>query len=77
MLEPHATADEVLMAVTFDVVLTVRWAGRARHGWDSQLGRLALRLAPRAAQNACGADEEPRRGPYCGAPTPTPVPLRI
>ncbi|HEY7964080.1 MAG TPA: SRPBCC domain-containing protein [Steroidobacteraceae bacterium] len=53
LLELHATADEVLMAVTFDAVRAAPWAGRARHGWDSQLGRLARRLAPRAAQNAC------------------------
>ena len=51
LLELHATADEVLMAVTLDAVQP--WAGRARHGWDGQLGRLARRLAPRAAQNAC------------------------
>jgi len=42
-----------LMAVTFDAVRAASWASRARHGWDSQLGRLARRLAPRAAQNAC------------------------
>ncbi len=37
-------------------------------------------LAPRLAllQNSFATPpKKPRRGPYCGAPTPTPVPVRI
>ena len=53
LLELHATPNEVLMAVTLDAMHDALWLQRARHAWESQLARLARRLAPRAAQNAC------------------------
>lgn len=49
LLELHAAADEVLMAVTLD---DAPWP-RAWHGWEGRLGRLARRLAPQPVQNAC------------------------
>jgi len=53
LLELHATGDEVLMAVTLDALHDALWLQRARHAWEDQLARLARRLAPRGAQNAC------------------------
>ena len=55
LLELHAAADEVLMAVTLDALHDALWLQRARHAWEDQLARLARRLVPRAAQNACVA----------------------
>jgi len=45
LIELHATGDEVLLVLSFDAMHDESWTQRARAGWESQLGRLALRLA--------------------------------
>lgn len=44
-IEPHA--DGVRMVLSFDPMHSNEWTGRAKMGWESELGKLAKQLAAR------------------------------